>query len=45
MPDVLAEIDDLSRQADADFAAVKSADDLEQARIKWLGARASASRR
>jgi phenylalanyl-tRNA synthetase alpha chain len=39
MPDVLAEIDDLSRQADADFAAVKSADDLEQARIKWLGAK------
>jgi phenylalanyl-tRNA synthetase alpha chain len=39
MPDVLAEIDDLSRQADADFAAVKSPDDLEQARIKWLGAK------
>jgi phenylalanyl-tRNA synthetase alpha chain len=39
MPDVLAEIDDLSRQADADFAAVASADALEQARIKWMGAK------
>src|SRR4051794_33519647 len=39
MPDVLAEIDALSRQADADFAAVASADALEQARIKWMGAK------
>src|SRR3954454_17057587 len=39
MPDVLAEIDDLSRQAEADFAAVASVDALEQARIKWMGAK------
>lgn len=37
MADVLAEIDDLSRQADADFAAAATPDALEQARIKWLG--------
>src|SRR3954466_2968197 len=37
MADVLAELDDLSRQADADPAAGAPADALEQFRIKWLG--------
>ncbi|CAA9421720.1 MAG: Phenylalanyl-tRNA synthetase alpha chain, partial [uncultured Phycisphaerae bacterium] len=39
MPDVFAELDDLSKQADADLAAVASADALEQYRIKYLGAK------
>ena len=39
MPDVFAELDDLSRQADADLDAVASADALEQYRIKYLGAK------
>jgi phenylalanyl-tRNA synthetase alpha chain len=37
MPDVFAELDDLSAQAAADLAAVASADALEQYRIKYLG--------
>ena len=37
MADVLAEIDALSGQAEADFAAAANPDGLEQARIKWLG--------
>src|SRR3954470_12262007 len=37
MADVLAELDDLSRQADADLAAVATADALEPFRIKYLG--------
>jgi phenylalanyl-tRNA synthetase alpha chain len=37
MPDVLAEIDEASRQAEAELSAVATADALEQYRIKWLG--------
>src|SRR5215204_3344742 len=39
MPDVLAEPDALTTDADADLAAVRSADALEQYRIKYLGAK------
>ncbi|QOV89140.1 phenylalanine--tRNA ligase subunit alpha [Humisphaera borealis] len=37
MPDVFAELDDLSRQAAADLATVATNDALEQYRIKYLG--------
>jgi phenylalanyl-tRNA synthetase alpha chain len=37
MADVLAEIDEASRQAEAELSAVATADALEQYRIKWLG--------
>ena len=39
MPDIAAELDELTRQAEADLAAVNSADGLEQFRIKYLGAK------
>jgi phenylalanyl-tRNA synthetase alpha chain len=39
MPTPLEEIEDLSRQADADVLAVKTADGLEQFRIKWIGSK------
>ncbi|MDB5298143.1 MAG: pheS [Phycisphaerales bacterium] len=39
MPDVSAELDDLTRQADADLAAVNSPAALEQFRIKYLGSK------
>jgi len=39
MSDVFAELDDLSRQAEADLAAVRSNDALEQFRIKYLGSK------
>src|SRR5215218_1660345 len=38
MADVLAELDQVKTQADADLAAATSNDALEQFRIKWLGA-------
>ena len=37
MADVLAEIDEASRAAEAELSAVATADALEQWRIKWLG--------
>lgn len=37
MPDVLAELEDLSRQAAAELAAVSTHEALEQYRIKYLG--------
>src|SRR5947209_5259706 len=37
MADALAEIDELAKQADTELGGVKSAADLEQYRIKWLG--------
>jgi phenylalanyl-tRNA synthetase alpha chain len=37
MADVLAEIDEASRQAEAELSTVATADALEQYRIKWLG--------
>ncbi len=39
MADVLAQIDELSRQADAELQTVASAAELEQFRIKFLGAK------
>src|SRR4051812_45873249 len=39
MPDIAAELDELIRQAEADLAAVNSADALEQFRIRYLGAK------
>ena len=39
MSDVLAQIDALLPQAQADLAAVKSPEGLEQFRIKWLGSK------
>ena len=37
MADVLAELNELTQQADAELASATSADALEQFRIKWLG--------
>ena len=39
MPDPLTDIEELSRQADADSNAAATADELEQFRVKWLGTR------
>ena len=39
MADVLAEIDEASRLAEAELSAVATADALEQYRIKWLGSK------
>src|SRR4051812_49394018 len=39
MADVLAEIEQLGKQAEAELAAVTTADGLEQFRIKWIGAK------
>jgi phenylalanyl-tRNA synthetase alpha chain len=39
MADVFAEIDQAEQQAEAELAGVKTADQLEEYRIKWLGSK------
>src|SRR5687768_16513784 len=39
MPDVTEQIDEVSRQAQAELHSVAKADDLEQFRIKYLGSK------
>src|SRR4051794_4824510 len=39
MPDALQQIDDVAHRADAELNAVKNAAELEQFRIKYLGAK------